>query len=67
LLKLKTTGLSESTIKKTDERLSYLGRNADQTKPEKAKVFITQMNQANSYKQRIVKAYNYLAVTNGVQ
>src|SRR5450759_2100410 len=67
LLKLKSTGLTESTIKKTDERLSYLTKNnVNLMNPEEVKVFISHMKQANNYKQCIVKAYNYYAITNGI-
>jgi integrase len=64
---MKSAGLNQSTIEKTNERLNYLDRNADLTKPEEVKTFIATMKQANSYKQCIVKAYNYLAGANKIQ
>jgi integrase len=67
ILKLKSAGLAEGSIRAISYRLRYLAENTDMQEPEKVKAFIASMIQADSYKQAIVKAYNYYAETNGIK
>jgi integrase len=68
LLKMQSAGLSEKgTVKAVSYRLRYLAKNTDLTNPEAVKLFISQMKQNDSYKQTMVKAYNYFATTNNIQ
>jgi len=62
---MKSAGLEKSTIKTVNARLNYLSKNVDLSKPEDVKLFISNMPHANSYKQQIVNAYNYVCAING--
>ena len=64
---MKDNGLTEGTLKSINYRIKQLDKNTDLMKPKEVKAFIAQMKQANSYKQCIVKAYNYLTGVNGIQ
>ena len=66
LLTMQTNGLKEGTLRSVNYQLKYLERYTDLIEPEKVKAFISQMKQANSYKQNMVKAYNYFADINGL-
>jgi integrase len=67
LLKMQSIGINENSIKTVSYQLKYLNANVDINQPEEVKTFIAQMKQANSYKQAMVKAYNYYAITQGIQ
>jgi len=64
---MQNNGLKQGTLKAVNYQLKYLDKNIDLMKPEQVKAFIAQMKQANSYKQCMVKAYNYFADINGIQ
>jgi len=66
LLKMETSGIKKGTINTVSYQLQFLGRNANLENPEEVKTFIASMKQADSYKQAMVKAYNYYATTNGI-
>jgi integrase len=67
LLKLKTTGISENSLKSINYRLQYINKYTNLNNPEEVKTFIATMKQANSYKIAIIKAYNYLCVANNLE
>jgi|GEM_PF-6090646 len=54
LLKLKGTGLAESTLEKTSYRLTRLGKLCDLANPEETKLSIASLKVANSEKQSYV-------------
>jgi integrase len=64
---MQSNGLKQGTLRAVNCQLKYLDKNADLINPERVKAFIAQMKQANSYKQCMVKAYNYFADVNGIQ
>src|SRR5208283_4807278 len=61
LLTMQNNGLKQGTLRVVNYQLKYLEKNSDLMNPEQVKAFIAQMKQANSYKQCMVKAYNYFA------
>jgi len=65
LLKMKTSGLEEVTIKSVNYRLTNLAKHTDLTNPDAVKLFIANLPNANSYKRQLINAYNYVCVTNG--
>lgn len=67
LLKMKTAGLEESTVRTVNYRLTYLAKHTDLTNPDAIKLFIANLPNANSYKQQLINAYNYVCVTNGMK
>ncbi len=67
LLTMKSNGLEQGTLRAVNYQLKYLDKNTDLMKPEQVKAFIATMTQANSYKQQMVKAYNYFTDVNGLQ
>ena len=66
LIKLKASGLSESTLEHVSYRLSVLDRNCSLDDPVEVSNFIANMKVANSYKNTFVKSYNYYVVLNGL-
>ena len=66
LLTMQNNGLKQGTLRAVSYQLKYLDKNTDLTQPEEVKNFIATMKQANSYKQCMVKAYNYFADVNGL-
>ena len=64
---MQNNGLKQGTLRAVNYQLKYLDKNSDLMKPQEVKAFIAQMKQANSYKQCMVKAYNYFADINGIQ
>jgi integrase/recombinase XerD len=67
LLKLKGSGLSQSTLEGTSYKLSYLSERCNLLKPEEVKFCIANLKVANSYKQSFVKAYAYFAAVNSIE
>ena len=55
----------KSTFNSVNDRLKYLAKHTDLNNPEEVKLFIANMPHANSYKLNMVKAYNYVCITNG--
>jgi len=66
LIKLKSIGLSESTLEHVSYRLSYLARHCDLDNPEEVSRFIANMKVSNAYKDTFVKSYNYYVKLNGL-
>jgi len=66
LIKLKSSGISESTLKYVAYRLSVLDRNCDLDNTQEVSNFIANMKASNSYKDTFVKSYNYYVVLNGL-
>jgi len=66
LIKLKNSGKAESTIFSVSYRLSYLARYVSLEDPEEVKEFIARKKCSNSYKNGLVKAYNYYVKINGL-
>lgn len=60
LLKLKASGKAVGTLQNISYCLAKLGRNADLAKPVEVKLFVADLDVANSYKQNLIKAYAYL-------
>jgi hypothetical protein len=61
LIKLKGSGLSESTLRRVSYELSYLAKRCDLDNPDDVNSCIASMKGANSYKDVFVKTYNYYA------
>ncbi len=59
LLKLKSQGLSENTLKIVAYRLKVLWRNCNLDDPESVNNFIANMKASNSYKKTFVQSYAY--------
>jgi integrase len=66
LLTMQSNGLKEGTLRAVKYQLKYLDKNPDLKNREEVQTFIASMKQANSYKQCMVKAYNYFADVNGI-
>jgi integrase len=66
LLKLKSLGKTESTLKFVSNRLKYLQRYTDLDNPEKVNLFIANKQCSEAYKQTLVKAYNYYTKINNI-
>ncbi|MGD0645495.1 MAG: hypothetical protein ABSA75_11380 [Candidatus Bathyarchaeia archaeon] len=64
---MQNNGLKQGTLKAVNYQLKYLDKNTNLMNPEQVKAFIATTKQANSYKQCIVKAYNYFADVDGIQ
>ena len=67
LIKLKASGLTEGTLRNISYTLIRLNKLCDITKPEEVKLQVANLKVANSYKQAILKAYNYFTVINQIQ
>ena len=67
LLKLKASGLTEGTLRNISYTLKRISNNADLNNPEEVKLYIANQQVANSYKQAMIKAYNYFAVINQIE
>ena len=67
LIKLKSEGLAENTLRTTSYKLTYLNKICDLTKPEDVKLQISNLKVANSYKQSLTNAYNYFANINQIE
>ena len=66
LIRLKGSGLAESTLKHVSWHLSHLARFCDINDVEAVKNFIANMKGFNSYKDTFVKSYNNYVVLNGL-
>jgi integrase len=66
-LKLKRSGLAESTVKNVSNQLLHLARYCDLDVPEQVKGFIADKNVENSYNHSLVKCYNYYVTTQGLE
>ena len=66
LIKLKSLGKAESTLKAVSYRLSYLSRYCNIDNPDEVAQFIASLKHANSYKDTFVKAYHYYVQLNGL-
>jgi integrase len=64
---MQSNGLKEGTLRAVNYQLKYLDKNTDLMEPEQVKAFIATMKQENSYKQCMIKAYNYFADINGIE
>jgi integrase len=67
LLKLKASGLTDGTIRNISYILTRLNKLCDITHPEEVKLAIANLKVANSYKQAIIKAYNYFTTLNQIE
>jgi integrase len=67
LLKLKSNGLSESTLRTIGYILKELSCHSDLDNPQSVKEYMANKKCSNSFKIQMVKAYNYYAVLNGIQ
>lgn len=59
--------MSEGSLHSVSHRLKYLAKHSNLDSPESVKQFIADKKYANSYKVCLVKAYNYYALTNGLE
>jgi len=66
LIKLKASGLAESTLRRISYELSVLARHCDLDSPDDVKNFIANMKGKNSYKDVFVKTYSYYVKLNGL-
>jgi len=66
LIKLKSAGLAEGTLRNVSYCLVKIARHVCIDKPEEVKMFIANLEVANSYKQNLCKAYNYYAKLNNI-
>ena len=67
LIKLKSEGLAEGTLRTTSYKLIFLNKLCDLTKPQEVKFCIANLKVANSYKQSLINAYNYFAVIYNIE
>jgi integrase len=67
LLKLKSNGLSESTLRTIGYILKELSHHCILDNPQSVKEYIANKKCTNSFKIQMVKAYNYYAAFNGIQ
>ena len=67
LISLKRKGLARSTLEHISFILKYLAKHCDLNNPESVKDFIANKNVENSYKNQLVKIYNYYAQINGIE
>ncbi len=58
-MKLKTSGLAESTIKHVSYRLEVLNKHCDLNNPTEVARYIASMKVSNAYKDTFVKNYDY--------
>ncbi len=66
LIKLKASGLAESTLRRVSYELGVLARRCDLDCPDDVKNFIANMKGKNSYKDVFVKTYNYYVKLNSL-
>ena len=66
LIKLRNRGLTKGTLTNISFNLKHLAKHADLAKPESIAAFISTKECANSFKENLVKTYNYYALTNGM-
>ena len=66
LLKLKSLGKTESTLRFVSDRLKYLSRHVDLDDPEMVNVFIANRECSEAYKETLVKAYVHYARFNNI-
>ena len=67
MLKLKSNGLSESTLRTIGYILKELSHHCILDNPQSVKEYIANKKCTNSFKIQMVKAYNYYAAFNGIQ
>jgi hypothetical protein len=67
LIRLKSSGVSQSTLEHVSYRLSYLDRNCDLDNPSEVCKFIAYMKAANNYNDTFAKSYNYYVQMNGLR
>jgi hypothetical protein len=63
---MQNNGWKQGTLRAVSYQLKYLAKNTDVIQAEQVKTFVATMKQANSYKQCMVKAYNYSVDINGL-
>ncbi len=61
LLKLRSLGRSENTLKFVSDRLKYLAQHCDLKNPCSVMLFKARKECSNSYKESLIKAYDYYA------
>jgi integrase len=66
LVKLKSKGLSENTLKNYEYRLNRLAQAVDLDNPDQVLEFISNVQGSNCYRETFVKAYTYYARLNGI-
>jgi len=64
---MKSSGISEATLRGVSFSLKYLAKNVNLHDPENVKLFIGNMTQKNSYKRNVTNAYNYVVILNGME
>ena len=62
LIRLRSSGLSEGTLRNLAFNLKHLAKFSDLDCPESVKDCISRKDCANSFKENLSKAYNYYAV-----
>jgi hypothetical protein len=67
LIKLENRGLAEGTLRNLSFNLKHLAAYANIDDPESIRAFIAKKAYANSQKMKLVKAYDYYALTNGIE
>jgi integrase len=67
LIRLRNAGLSNVTLRNISFWLKHLAKHCSLDNPESVKEFIAKKRCDNSFKINLVKAYNYYAVTNGIE
>jgi integrase len=65
-MRLKSSGLAESTLRDVSYKLKRLNESVDLNDPEAVNGFIAGLNVSNSYKDTFVKAYQYYVRINGL-
>jgi integrase len=67
LVKLKSLGSSESTLRSYGYRLSTIAKHVNLDNPDEVARFISNINGSNAYKESFVKAYNHYVKFNGLK
>ena len=67
LLKAKSSGLAENTLRSISYSLNQIGKNADLNNPEEVKAYVANMNVSNSTKQKHINNYNYYCITKKIE
>ena len=67
LIKLKSSGLAESTLRPVSYELSRMAKHCDLDNPDDVKNYIANMKGANSYKDVFVKSYSYYVKHNNLK
>jgi len=67
LIRLRSSGLSEGTLRNLAFNLKHLAKFSDLDCPESAKDCISRKDCAHSFKENLSKAYNYYAVAKGLE